>query len=89
MIRRCREVAARLREGRDKGEEMKKLMEELDKLREEHKSIKDRLVKIEASASTDGKPGKRISKNGRPKAAPKGSTKRRPAASQRKNARRR
>jgi aminopeptidase N len=58
VIRRCREVAARLREGRDKGEEVKKLREELDKLREEHKGIKDRLEKMEARsapASVDGK----------------------------------
>jgi hypothetical protein len=71
-----------LREGRDKGEEIKKLREELDKLREEHKSIKDRLVKIEATTnlSTDkkalrrgsGQAPKRISKNGRAKSAANG-----------------
>jgi aminopeptidase N len=52
VIRRCREVAARLREGRDKGEEVKKLREELDKLREEQRTLKDRLEKLENS----GKP---------------------------------
>jgi aminopeptidase N len=50
VVRRCREVVARLREGRDKGEEVKKLREELDKLREESKTLKDRLEKLEAKA---------------------------------------
>jgi aminopeptidase N len=62
VIRRCREVAARLREGRDKGDEIKKLREEMEKLREEHKSIKDRLQKMEST--TDTKAGKRMGKNG-------------------------
>jgi aminopeptidase N len=56
VIRRCRETAARLREGRDKGEEVKKLREELDKLREEQKTLKDRVSKMEArpAPSADG-----------------------------------
>jgi aminopeptidase N len=48
VVRRAREVALRLREGRDKGEEVKKLREELDKLREEQRTLKDRLEKLEA-----------------------------------------
>jgi aminopeptidase N len=48
IVRRCKETAARLREGRDKGEEVKKLREELDKLREEQRSLKDRLEKLDA-----------------------------------------
>ena len=48
VIRRCREVTARLREGRDKGEEVKNLREELDKLREEHKTLRDRFEKLDA-----------------------------------------
>ncbi|MCH8994235.1 MAG: HEAT repeat domain-containing protein [Chloroflexi bacterium] len=47
VIRRCREAVARLREGSDKGEEMKKLRDELDKLREEQRTLKDRLEKME------------------------------------------
>ena len=44
----CIDLVARLREGRDKGEEVKKLREELDKLREEHRSLKDRMEKVES-----------------------------------------
>jgi aminopeptidase N len=51
VIRSAREAMARLREGADKGEEIRKLREELDKLSEEHRSVKDRLDKIEASAN--------------------------------------
>lgn len=47
VIRRSREVIRALREGRDKGEELKKLRDELDKLREEHRTLKDRLAKLE------------------------------------------
>ena len=42
-------------EGRDKGEEVKKLRDELDKLREEQKTFKDRLEKLEAQV--DGAKG--------------------------------
>jgi aminopeptidase N len=69
VIRRCREVAARLREGRDKGEELKKLRDEFDKLREEHKTIKDRLQKMEASAP--GGDGAKSSVDGKKPAAKK------------------
>ncbi|MCH8066238.1 MAG: HEAT repeat domain-containing protein [Chloroflexi bacterium] len=48
VIRSCREAAARLREGVDKGEEVKKLREELDKLREDQRTLTDRLAKMEA-----------------------------------------
>ena len=37
-----------MRKGREKGEEMKKVRQELDKLREEHRSLKDRLEKVES-----------------------------------------
>ena len=47
VVRRCREVVARLREGRDKGEEVKKLRDELDKLREEQRTLKDQMQKLE------------------------------------------
>ncbi len=48
VVRRCREVIARLREGRDKGDEVKKLRDELDKLREEQRTLVDRMAKLEA-----------------------------------------
>jgi aminopeptidase N len=48
VIRGARTAAARLREGRDKGEEVNKLREELDKMRQEHKTLKDRLEKLES-----------------------------------------
>jgi aminopeptidase N len=53
VIRYAREAAARLREGRDKGEEVRKLREELDKLREEQRTLKDRLEKIENSGTKE------------------------------------
>ena len=48
VVRRCREVIARLREGRDKGDEVKKLRTELEKMREEQRTLKDRMEKMEA-----------------------------------------
>jgi aminopeptidase N len=74
VIRRSREVGAALRQGRDKGEEIKKLREELDKLREEHKSIRDRLEKIEETGktSTNGKTDQRVGRNGRGRVSPNG-----------------
>jgi aminopeptidase N len=50
VVRAAREATRRLREGADKGEEIKKLREDLDKLSEENRSLKDRIEKIEASA---------------------------------------
>jgi hypothetical protein len=43
---RHREVVARLREGRDKGEEVTNLRDELDKLREEQRTPKYQLQKL-------------------------------------------
>ena len=57
IVRRCREVSARLREGKDKGEEVKKLREELDKLREEQRSMKDRLEKLAADGIKEKRGG--------------------------------
>ncbi len=53
VIRTCREATAALRKGRDKGEEVKKLREELDKLREENRGIKDRLEKVESKGKRE------------------------------------
>jgi predicted RNase H-like nuclease (RuvC/YqgF family) len=44
----------RLREGADKGEEIKKLRGDLEKLEEENRELKDRLTKIESRLSPDG-----------------------------------
>ena len=46
--RRAREVIQRIKEGKDKGEEVKKLREDLDKLREENRQLRDRLDRLEA-----------------------------------------
>jgi len=48
VIRRSREVARSLREGKDKGDEVKKLRDELEKLREEQRSLKDAVTKLES-----------------------------------------
>jgi aminopeptidase N len=50
VIRNAREAVQRLREGADKGDEIKKLREDLDRLAEENRGLKDRLDKIEAGA---------------------------------------
>jgi len=66
VVRSAREAVMRLREGADKGDEIKKLREDLDKLLEENRALKDRIDKIEVSA--DGK--KAASRGGaRPRAA--------------------
>ena len=49
VIRTAREAIQRLREGADKGEEVKKLRDDVEKLQEENRGLKDRLAKIEAS----------------------------------------
>jgi aminopeptidase N len=58
VIRSAREAIARLREGADKGEEIRRLREDLDKLTEENRGLKDRLDKLEAS-SNGAKPAKK------------------------------
>jgi len=59
VVRRSREAAMRLREGRDKGEEVKKLREEFDKMREEQRTLKDRLEKLEAKPDAGKKSSER------------------------------
>jgi aminopeptidase N len=65
IVRRSREVVAALREGRDKGEEVKKLREELDKLREEQKTLKDRVEKMEAKPASGARGARGARRNGR------------------------
>jgi aminopeptidase N len=67
VIRSAREAMARLREGADKGEEIRKLREEFDGLSEESRAMKDRLDKIEASG-TGAKAVKKRASSKRPKA---------------------
>jgi aminopeptidase N len=50
VIRAAREAMARLREGADKGEEIRKLRDDFEKLSEENRAMKDRLDKLEASS---------------------------------------
>jgi aminopeptidase N len=70
VVRTAREAIRRLQEGADKGDEIKKLREELEKIQEDHRGLKDRLDKIEASAP-------------KPKAAKKATPRRKTAAKRR------
>ncbi len=58
----------RLREGADKGDEIKKLRDEMDKLSEDNRALKDRLDKLEATngakPSPRSTPRTRASTNG-------------------------
>ena len=49
VVRSCREAAVRLREGVDKGEEVKKLREERETLREDQRTLTDRLAQMGAN----------------------------------------
>jgi aminopeptidase N len=52
IVRTARLAAQSIRSSADKGDEMKKLREEVDKLSDENRSLKDRLDKIEARFSS-------------------------------------
>lgn len=54
VVRYAREAIARIREGKDKGEEVRKLRADVDRLLEENKALRDRLEKIEARLGTGG-----------------------------------
>ena len=54
VIRFAREAIRRLRDGADKGDEIKKLREDFDKLSEENRGLKDRVEKIEGRANGAG-----------------------------------
>jgi aminopeptidase N len=64
VVRSARLAAQAIRQGQDKGDEVKKLREEVDKLVDENRTLKDRLDKLEtrlngsraASAATDDVP---------------------------------
>jgi aminopeptidase N len=51
VIRAAREAIRRISEGADKGEEVRRLREDLDKLGEDNRALKDRIEKIEATAA--------------------------------------
>jgi aminopeptidase N len=67
VIRAAREAMARLREGADKGEEIRKLRDDFDKLSEENRAMKDRLDKIEASSNGAKPSQKRAVKRPKPR----------------------
>ena len=48
VVRRCREAIAAIREGRDRGEDVRKLREDLEKLLEENRKLTDRLERLES-----------------------------------------
>ncbi len=48
VIRAAREAARRISEGADKGEEVRRLREDLEKLGEDNRALKDRIEKLEA-----------------------------------------
>jgi aminopeptidase N len=62
VVRTCREAIQRLREGADKGEEIKKLRSDVEKLEEENRGLKDRLTKIESRLSSGGSKSPRAKK---------------------------
>jgi aminopeptidase N len=57
VIRAARETMDRIRQGADKGEEVKKLREDLDRVLEENRALRDRLDKLEARV-TGGAPSR-------------------------------
>ena len=56
VIRAAREAIARIRDGADKGDEVKKLREDLEKLQEDNRGLKDRLDKLESPRGRAPKP---------------------------------
>lgn len=51
VVRVAREAIQRLREGADKGDEIKKLRDDVEKLQEENRGLKDRLDKLESNTN--------------------------------------
>jgi len=48
VVRRCREAIAAIRQGKDRGDDVRKLREDLEKLQEENRKLRDKLEKLEA-----------------------------------------
>ncbi len=53
VIRMARDAVQKIRQGQDKGEEVKKLREEVDKLVDENRALRDRLDRLEAAPSPE------------------------------------
>ncbi len=79
VIRSAREGIGRIREGADKGEEVKKLREDIDKLLEDNRSLRDRLDKLEAR--TNGAKAKGSTRRASASASGASSNGRRPSGS--------
>jgi aminopeptidase N len=88
VIRAAREAIVRLREGADKGEEIKKLREDFDKLSEENRALRDRLDKLEANGAKPAAKRARGTRAGRAAKKPKARVSVRPSANGRAPARR-
>ena len=48
VVRRCREAISAIGRGKDRGDDVKKLRDELEKMQEENRKLRDRLDKLEA-----------------------------------------
>ena len=48
VVRRCREAISAIQQGKDRGEDVRKLREELEKVREENRALVDRMEKLES-----------------------------------------
>ena len=84
VVRAAREAMARIREGTDRADEVRKLRADLDQLLEENRALRDRLDRIEARG--DGaKPARKPAAARRTKAAAR-ATPRRPAAAPKRRA---
>ena len=69
VIRAAREAIARLREGADKGDEVKKLRADLDKAVEDNRKLADRLDKLESRNGAS--PAKRSARKSTPSKRPR------------------
>ena len=53
VVRRCREAIAAIRAGKDRGEDVKQLREDMTKLQEENRKLIDRLEKLETGSGPE------------------------------------
>ena len=52
VVRRAREAALRLREGRQRSDEMRRLREDIEKLQQDNRDLRDRLDRVEAQMTS-------------------------------------
>jgi len=57
IVRLARDAVQKIRQGQDKGEELKKLREDVDKLLDENRALRDRLDRLEALSSGQSQGG--------------------------------